>query len=169
MKLKLEDKINIIKLLEENETKKNIMNLYNISKSRLNTIYSLYKIHGYQGLVRKHNNKYSYDFKIQIIKEIKNGEPMNKIANKLNVNVGLIYSWFKKYSNLDYNGLNRKQGRPRKMKFEYQKKDKNDLCEMQIKIKELEERNSQLEMENDLLKKLRALVLQRKQQQRKKK
>lgn len=31
MKLKLEDKINIIKLLEENETK-NIMNLYNISK-----------------------------------------------------------------------------------------------------------------------------------------
>lgn len=56
-----------------------------------------------------------------------------------------------KYSNLDYNGLNRKQGRPRKMKFEYQK-DKNDLCEMQIKIKELEERNSQLEMENDLLK-----------------
>ncbi|WP_369124482.1 hypothetical protein, partial [Mycoplasmopsis arginini] len=38
MKLKLEDKINIIKLLEENETKKNIMNLYNISKSRLNTI-----------------------------------------------------------------------------------------------------------------------------------
>ncbi|CRH45735.1 hypothetical protein GCM10010106_50960 [Thermopolyspora flexuosa] len=55
------------------------------------------------------------------------------------------------------------------MKFEYQKKDKNDLCEMQIKIKELEERNSQLEMENDLLKKLRALVLQRKQQQRKKK
>ncbi|VEU83369.1 Uncharacterised protein (plasmid) [Mycoplasmopsis arginini] len=48
-------------------------------------------------------------------------------------------------------------------------KDKNDLCEMQIKIKELEERNSQLEMENDLLKKLRALVLQRKQQQKKEK
>ncbi|VEU81584.1 IS3 family transposase [Mycoplasmopsis arginini] len=40
---------------------------------------------------------------------------------------------------------------------------------MQIKIKELEERNSQLEMENDLLKKLRALVLQRKQQQKKEK
>ena len=37
------------------------------------------------------------------------------------------------------------------------------------RIRELEERNAQLEMENDLLKKLRALVQQRTQQQNKKK
>ena len=36
-------------------------------------------------------------------------------------------------------------------------------------IKELEERNAQLEMENDLLKKLRALVQQRNKQQDEKK
>jgi hypothetical protein len=36
-------------------------------------------------------------------------------------------------------------------------------------IRELKERNEQLEMENDLLKKLRALVQQRTQQQNKKK
>ena len=36
-------------------------------------------------------------------------------------------------------------------------------------IKELKERNAQLEMENDLLKKLRALVQQRKERQNEKK
>ena len=43
------------------------------------------------------------------------------------------------------------------------------MDEKDKRIKELEERNAQLEMENDLLKKLRALVQQRQQQQNKKK
>ena len=42
------------------------------------------------------------------------------------------------------------------------------MDEKDKRIKELEERNAQLEMENDLLKKLRALVQQRQQQQNKK-
>ena len=52
-----------------------------------------------------------------------------------------------------------------------QKEIKNGIAmdEKDKRIKELEERNAQLEMENDLLKKLRALVQQRQQQQNKKK
>ena len=40
---------------------------------------------------------------------------------------------------------------------------------MDEKVREVEERNAQLEMENDLLKKLRAYIQQRQQQQNKKK
>ena len=43
------------------------------------------------------------------------------------------------------------------------------IDEKDKRIKELEEINAQLKMENDLLKKLRALVQQRQQQQNKKK
>ncbi|MBZ4195587.1 helix-turn-helix domain containing protein [Mycoplasma sp. 1331] len=126
MKLKLKDKLNIIKLLEDDKSKKYIMNLYNISKSTLNIVYSLYKIHGKEGLIRRHkNNKYSYDFKIQIIREVKNGKSMSDIAQKLKINVGLIYSWVKKYSNLNYNCLKRNRGRPRKMKIKNKKHNEN--------------------------------------------
>ncbi|AZZ65393.1 hypothetical protein DMC14_002535 [Metamycoplasma phocicerebrale] len=88
---------------------------------------------------------------------------------KFNINSGVIYSWIKKYLNLDYNGLKRKIGRPCKMNLNKKLKEKETTTDKDKKIKELEERNAQLEMENDLLKKLRALVQQRKEQQKKKK
>ena len=50
-----------------------------------------------------------------------------------------------------------------------QTKNNTAMDDKDRKIKELEERNEELEMENDLLKKFRALVQQRTQQQNKKK
>ena len=50
-----------------------------------------------------------------------------------------------------------------------QTKNNTAMDDKDRKIKELEERNAELEMENDLLKKFRALVQQRTQQQNKKK
>ena len=94
---------------------------------------------------------------------------MSSVAAELCVNVGMIFSWVKKYNELGYNGLiEKKKGRLPKMR---PKENKNDIPmdEKDKRIKELEERNAQLEMENDLLKKLRALVQQREQQQNKKK
>ena len=55
------------------------------------------------------------------------------------------------------------------MKQETNKPKQIHEDEKDKKIRELEERNAQLEMEVDLLKKLRALVQQRTQQQNKKK
>lgn len=85
----------------------------------------------------------------------------------------MIHDWFKKYQELGYNGLTTQQGRPRKMKDKnIQQKivnNSNKLDDKDKRIKELEERNTQLEMENYLLKKLRALVQQRNRQQDEKK
>lgn len=86
-------------------------------------------------------------------------------------NVGTIFSWVKKYEELGYNGLTTKQERPKIMKPENKqtKQASIQLDEKDKRIKELEEKNAQLEMENDLLKKLRALVQQRTQQPKEKK
>lgn len=85
----------------------------------------------------------------------------------------MIFSWVKKYLELGYNGLTTKQGRPSKMKDKNKQpktvNNSNKLDDKDKRIKELEERNAQLEMENDLLKKLRALVQQRNGQQNEKK
>ena len=55
------------------------------------------------------------------------------------------------------------------MQFKINKPKQIHEDEKDKRIRELEERNAQLEMENDLLKKLKALVQQRTQQQNKKK
>jgi transposase len=82
----------------------------------------------------------------------------------------MIYSWVKKYQELGYNGLiSKPKGRPKIMKPETKKVILINEDEKEKRIRELEERNAQLEMEVDLLKKLKALVQQRTQQPNKKK
>lgn len=65
--------------------------------------------------------------------------------------------------------ISKPKGRPKIMKPETKKITQTSEDEKDKRIRELEERNAQLEMENDLLKKLKALVQQRTQQQNKKK
>lgn len=108
---------------------------------------------------------------MEIIQRVLDGKSITSIAAELCVNKGMIHSWLKKYKELGYNGLiEKKKGRPAKMKpKKNEAKLDTPMDEKDKRIKELEERNAQLEMENDLLKKLRALVQQRQQQQNKKK
>ena len=173
MKLKLEDKLNIIKMYEAGFTVKQICLKYNIYISTLRRIKRQYREHGIESFKEKgKNTKYPIDYKIEIVKRILNGESMTSVAAELCVNDGMIYSWVKKYNELGYNGLiEKKKGRLPKMRPKSKEIKNNDtsMDEKDKRIKELEERNAQLEMENDLLKKLRALVQQRQQQQNKKK
>ena len=108
---------------------------------------------------------------MEIIQRVLAGESISSVAAELCISRGMMYSWLNKYKELGYNSLiEKKKGRPPKMK------PKNNETKLDIpmdekdkRIKELEERNAQLEMENDLLKKLKALVQQRQHQQNKKK
>ena len=157
-------------MYEAGFTVKQICLKYDIYISTLRRIKRQYREHGIESFKEKgKNTKYPIDYKIEIVKRILNGESMTSVAAELCVNDGMIYSWVKKYNELGYNGLiEKKKGRLPKMR---PKENKNDIPmdEKDKRIKELEERNAQLEMENDLLKKLRALVQQREQQQNKKK
>ena len=175
MKLKLEDKLEIIRLYEEGYPRSRIMKKINIGKATVNRVVAQYRTYGIESFSKKGNNrKFSIEFKLSIIKRILNGESKNAIANELMISFSVIHSWVIKYKELGYNGLiEQKKGRVPKMKpTKKQVKittnpettdDKDKL------IKEQQERIAQLEMENDLLKKLRALVQQRNKQQDEKK
>lgn len=174
MKLKLEDKLKIIEMYETGYSIPMISIKFKVSESVIKRIERQYREHGIESFKAKGKNmKYSPEFKMEIVNRVLNGESKTRIAAELCVNDGMIFSWVKKYQELGYNGLTTKQGRPRKMKDKnIQQKIVNNsdkLDDKDKRIKDLEERNAQLEMENDLLKKLRALVQQRNKQQNEKK
>ena len=174
MKLKLEDKLKIITMYEVGDSIPSISKKFKVCESVIERIERQYREHGIESFKAKgKNKKYSPEFKTEIVNRVLNGDSKAGIASELCVNVGMIYDWVKKYQELGYNGLTTKQGRPRKVKDKnIQQKivnNSNKLDDKDKRIKELEERNTQLEMENYLLKKLRALVQQRNRQQDKKK
>lgn len=173
MKLKLEDKIKIIKFYEKGYSISSLAKKFNVADNTIERIERQYREHGIESFKEKGNNsKYPADFKMEIINRVLSHESIKGIASELCINDGLIHSWIKRYKELGYNGLiEKKKGRLPKMKPKTKEIKINDtsMDEKDNRIKELEERNAQLEMENDLLKKLRALVQQRQKQQDKKK
>lgn len=175
MKLNLKDKHKIIELYEKGYTISQLCNQFNVRHSTIKIIERQYREHGISCLKDKgKNNQYTVEFKYEIVNRILNGESIYGIAAELCINEGHIFSWVKKYKELGYNGLiTKRKGRPKLMNPNNKAKKTNETPEIvddkDRRIKELEERNAQLEMENDLLKKLRALVQRRQQQQSKKK
>ena len=95
-----------------------------------------------------------------------NGEPKLNLSIEYQVQEAQINSWLKKYEEFGYNGLiDKPKGRPPDMKKEKKPIDHNDKDAI---IKEKDQRILELEAEVEALKKLRALVLQRNEQQTKK-
>ena len=174
MKLKFEDKLKIIEMYETGYSIPMISIKFKVSESVIKRIERQYREHGIQSFKSKgKNKKYSPEFKMEMVNRVLNGESKTRIAAELCVNSGMIFSWVKKYQELGYNGLTTKQGRPSKMKDKNKQpkivNNSNKLDDKDKLIKEQAERIAQLEMENDLLKKLRALVQQRNGQQDEKK
>ena len=172
MKLKLEDKLKIIDLYNEGRSTSQISKQFKVSDWIIENIKRQYREHGIESFKEKgKNKKYSSEFKMKIVNRVLNGESKSGIAAELCVNKGMIHHWVKKYKELGYNGLiEKKKGRPPKMKPKNNETKLDTLIDDKDKIiKEQAEKIAQLEMENDLLKKLRALVQQRNKQQDEKK
>jgi len=161
MKLDLKDKLDIIDLYEEGMQQTVIAKRYNLNRSTVQRITRQYREQGRSSFIEKGKNiKYRPEYKLDIVNRILNGESKTSIAAEVKINVGQIYSWYKKYKTLGYNGLKQdlrgahmKKNKPIKPKGNHTKDEE---------IKYLKEKNEQLEMELDLLKKLNALVQQRK-------
>ena len=170
-KLNREDKVKIIQLYNEGYGCSLVARKIGISEARVKEIKKQYDLYGDVTLEVSHTNrKFSLDFKMELINRVNNGEAIYCVAAEYMISPGQLYNWLKKYQELGYNGLiNKPKGRPKFMKPETKKTMPTTEDEKDKRIRELEERNAQLEMENDLLKKLKALVQQRTQQQDKKK
>ena len=169
-KLTIEDKIKIIRLYNEGYGCDIIARKIGVVPSRIKEIKKQYDLYGDVALDVLHNNrKYTPEFKMQLINRVFEGESKSSIAAEYMISPGQLCNWVKKYKELGYNGLSKPKGRPKIMKQEIKMQKQMHEDEKDKRIRELEERNAQLEMENDLLKKLKALVQQRTQPQDKKK
>ena len=174
MKLTLEDKIKIIELREQGIGYGTIAKRFNVRDTTIEGIWYRYEKHGIVGINHpSKNRKYSARLKLEIINRVLQGESKTRSAAEYNLyGAGTIVSWMKKYEELGYNGLEGKQGRPRgrpKIMTKEEKKNTPLSKSEREELNELKKKLEYLEMENEYLKKLDALVKQRLEQQRKKK
>ena len=175
MKLTIDDKKKIIEIhLTEGIGYSKIGKRIGCSSKIVEFVIRQYKIHGDESLYRKKkNNKYSYEFKKYIIDRFIKGESITSLTIEFNLNTtSTIRRWIKKYEELGYNGLEEKQGRPRgrpKIMTKEEKKNTPLTNNEREELIRLRKEKEYLEMENEYLKKLDALVTERLKQQKKKK
>ena len=110
------------------------------------------------------NRRYTPEFKKKVIEyRWEHGLSLTKTAAQFKIpGCGIVYQWERNYLERGMSGLlPKKKGRPSKMPKKPKKKE--DLT----RLEKLEAENAQLRMENEFLKKLDALVQQRKKQPKK--
>ena len=148
MKLSDEDKREIIRLnKEEGVSQTHLAEAFGVGVRHIADLIARYNLHGEEVLIKKSYRKYSPEFKMEVIHRYLGGEAKNALAVEYVIKRSMIDSWLRRYEKGGYNGLiDKKKGRPPKMK-----KDK------------------ELEAEVAYLKKLNALVRERKKRESKKK
>lgn len=180
MKLSDEDKKEIIRLnREEGISRKRLAKMYKVCRSCIGDLLAKHNLHGDEVLVKGPNRKYSPEFKMEIIKRYLEGGSISSLATSNNIQRSMIVSWLRRYEKDGYNGLvDKKKGRPPKMKKDRNTKEETAARETdevkadssdQARIKFLEKKNKELEAEVAYLKKLNALVQERKKRESKKK
>lgn len=119
----------------------------------------LYKKHGKIGLLSRENQDYSVDFKLKVIQTIVK-EHLSLSETRLKFNISsdsIIIKWKRDFANFGLEGLQLKpRGRPISMSDYKRKKRKSD--KPLTREEELLEENERLRCENELLKKLEALI-----------
>ena len=163
-----EEKIEIFERRKMGETIASLAKAFNIHESNIKYLIALIEKHGYDILRKDKNRVYSKDFKLQIINRILiNHESINYVALDIGlVSASILHNWLSKFKENEYNVVEKKKGRKPKSMTKPKKNDK-ELSEKE-KIKKLEEENLYLKAENEYLKKLRALVLERELKDKKK-
>ena len=180
MRLKNEDIEKIARLVDEGYSSGYIADKYNYSRQGMQRIIARYKRHGLKGILHGQSKSFTIDEKIAIINRHYAGESQRSLAIELNVNNAVIYQWISKYEKLGYNGLidNRgkpgvsKMGRPRKKQTKIETTTEAMMPVTDAEREELNrlrKENYRLQMENECLKKIEALVQQRQNRQTKKK
>lgn len=128
----------------------------------------VYDIYGESGLEHR-SRHWTYEDKINAVQRVLDGESYHEVAYSLGItNIAQISTWHRKYLELGWDGL-KLDGRGRKRKMGNKPIKPSKSKSQEEEIVELRKRLEYLEAENAYLKKLAALVQQRKAQEQKKK
>jgi transposase-like protein len=118
---------------------------------------------GIDGLKHSSTNKnWTPGKRFALVAKVLAGNPIRSVAKNAHIDSGQLYRWVRRYNEKGMDGLQCKKGRPSE-KIVMKKKTKNSTLSIseQEELKLLKERNEYLEMENEYLKKLDALVSER--------
>ncbi|MFV8465738.1 transposase [Flavobacterium sp. LB1P62] len=153
-------KLECIKLVLEKHYSCNYVSIEKgLERSNLRKWIGFYKEYGAIGLLPRKNQSYSLDFKLEVLKAI-DKESLSLRASSVKFNIpdtSIIVKWKKDFANFGLVALQAKtRGRPKTMNENKRKKRKSDkpLTREEELLLEIEA----LRCENELLKKLQALI-----------
>ena len=145
-------------MLENGCSKNYIHTHYGIDDALLGHLWTRYQSEGPSGLVKKHNVRADYAFKLQVVRDIEeNHLTLVEASLKYNVSSSQIRVWQKIARTQGYDALaiTRPRGRPPKNDMGRPRKKKP---EEMTELERLRYENECLRAENALLKKVKALV-----------
>ena len=172
-KLTRDQKKEIYKKSKNGESARSLAKIYGVNKEIVHYLISLIDVHGY-GVIRDNKNRYySPKLKEEIInKVLVENQSMRLTAIEYGLpSTGMLSNWIKSYKDNGCVIVEKRRGRTSTMinKKEKGKYNKNyNEMTSDEKVKFLENENLYLEAENEYLKKLKAVVQARKDQQQKK-
>ena len=153
-------KLECVKLvLEKHYSCNYVSNQKGPNESNIRKWVEFYRQYGDSGLFPRKNQSYSVNFKLKVLKAIeKDLMSLRDSSLKFNIpDTGIIVKWKKDFANFGLAGLQPKtKGRPKSMDTNKQKKRKSD--KPPTREEELLLENEALRCENELLKKLQALI-----------
>ena len=166
MELTDENKIEKYRLKKEGYSFKKLSKEFKININTVKYIVRLADLHCETVLIKRKNNYYLAELKLDIINEVLIlGNSILAISLKYALpNTGLLCNWISKFKENGYNILEKPRGRTSKMKNN-KKIEKNELS----KVEQLEKELEYLRAENAVLKKLREIRLKQSQTKRKQK
>ena len=155
------ERLKYMHMLEQGFTCHYIHKHYGIDQQFLGVLWEKYQIEGPSGLVKKKNIKANLKFKVQVLRDIEeNHLTLVDASLKYNVSLNRIYIWQRIARTKGYEALAeiKPRGRPPKNDMGRPRKKKpEEMTELEL----LQLRVMELEAENALLKKVKALVEER--------
>ena len=155
------ERLKYMHMLENGISRHYIEAHFGINKKLLGYLWGRYQSEGPSGLLKKQNVKADYTFKVQVLRDIeKNHLTLVEASLKYNVSDSQIIVWKKIAKTHGYESLaiTRPRGRPPKNDMGRPRKKKpEEMTELEL----LQLRVKELEAENALLKKVKALVEER--------
>lgn len=170
-KITREQRIEIYKKRKQGKTSNSLSKEYAVHISKIEYLIRLIDKHGENILRKEKNNCYSPQMKEEIINKvlIENHSVRSTSIDYGLTSDGILFNWIKAYKANGYVIVEKTRGRSPTMANKKQlTKEYKDMTPEE-KVKYLENKNLYLEAEVEYLKKLRAVVQARKDQQPKKK
>jgi transposase len=154
-------------VLKKHRSIRSVSKEKHVGESQLLNWVDLYRSKGRKGLLPRRNAYYTTEFKLSVLKNIKeNGLSLRSAREQFDISSdSVIITWQKKYA---HGGLlelkNKPRGRPTNMPFKRAKKKSDKPL---TREEELLKENELLRAENALLKKLQALIQAEEKEKRK--